>query len=71
MEDDLKIKKQIEGSNQSPKRCLHAENQVLELKNKKVMSKGVDRCVTGHPLWLGFGLEFHNLYDAVYTPGGM
>ena len=50
MEDDLKIKKQIEGSNQSPKRCLHAENQVLELKNKKVMSKGVDRCVTGHPL---------------------
>ena len=43
MEDDLKIKKQIEESNQSPKRCLHAENQVLELKNKKVMSKGVDR----------------------------
>ena len=50
MEDDLKIKKQIEGSNQSPKRCLHAKNQVLEMKNKKVIDKGVDYYITGHPL---------------------
>ena len=41
----------MQGSNQSPKRCLYAKNQVLEMKNKKVIDKGVDYYITGHPLW--------------------
>ena len=40
VEDDLEIKK-MQGSNQVPKWFLHAKIWVLEMKNKKVMSKGV------------------------------
>ena len=43
VEDDLEIKKKLQES-------LHAKIWVLEMKNKKVMSKGVDYCITGHPL---------------------
>ena len=35
-------KKKLQGSNQVPKWSLHSKIWVLEIKNKKVMSKGVD-----------------------------
>ena len=51
MEDELKIQKKVKGSYPSPKCWLHAKIGVLEMKNKKVIMKGVDYYITGHPLY--------------------